>query len=164
MRSIVATVAIAILALGGANSPPARASDAGVAYCAVFAREAVRIDLMHTIPVSPQDVSNDYIEALAVQVFKQCVSVLPTLLPLPEKHRNLGSWIGDMRYMLEQRIEGAGTAPAADRPQASIASDEAWRQQCAATYRSWDEETGTVVRRGSHERVRCPCGDGVDCP
>lgn len=130
----------------------------GVAYCALYAREAVRIDLIHTIPVKPEDVNDAYITHLAVQVFKDCVSVLPTLLPLPEAHRNLDTWVGDMRYLIMQRV---GTAPATAEP---IAADEAWRQQCAATYRSWDEETGTVVRRGSHERVRCPCGDGVDCP
>lgn len=125
----------------------------GVAYCSLYAREATRIDLMHTIPVKPENVGDEYIEQLAVQVFKQCVSVLPTLLPLPAEHRNLGTWVNDMRRML---IERAGTAPA-------VANDDEWRAQCRTEYKTWDEATGTVVRSGSDARVPCPCGKEVTC-
>ena len=128
----------------------------GVAYCSLYARESTRVDLMHTIPVKPENVSDEYIKALAVQVFKECVSVLPTLLPLPELHRDLDTWISDMRYLLVQR---AGTVPAT----AAIPDDDLWRQQCEAQYRTWDPDTGTVVRAGSPDRVKCPCGGEVDC-
>lgn len=158
---LIGMVAVgAILLLLAALMSFARAEEPvtpSVAYCALYSREAVRIDLMHTIPVSPGDVTDSYIEALAVRVFQDCVSILPTLLPLPEAHRNLDSWIIDMRYLIMQRV---GTAPATAEP---IAGDEEWRRQCAATYRTWDEETGTVIRRGSHERTECPCGKGVTC-
>ena len=145
------------LLLSAALSGPAMAAEPSpsVAYCAIYSREAVRIDLMHTIPVRPQDVSDSYIEALAVQVFNQCVSILPTLLPLPEAHRNLDTWVNDMRYLITQR---AGTVPAAAAP------DEGdWASACAAEYRSWDPASGTVVRHGSPERVPCPCGKEVEC-
>jgi len=133
--------------------------DASLAYCAIYSREAVRIDLMHTIPVRANEVSDKYITDLAVQVFKQCVSILPTLLPLPEAHRNLDSWVNDMRYLIVQRdgvVAVAGTEPA-------TLGNEEWAAQCAAEYRTWNPDDGTVVRNGSPERVRCPCGGEVQC-
>jgi hypothetical protein len=48
-----------------------------------------------------------------------------------------------------------GTAPAAADPTPGRGSPE-WRAACAAEYRTWDEADGTVIRRGSPERVRCP--------
>jgi hypothetical protein len=114
---------------------------------------------MHTIPVKPDEVSDKYIVDLAVQVFKACTSVLPTLLPLPEDHRQLSTWVNDMRYLITQRdvaIATAGTEPA------TVGEDD-WAAQCAAEYRSWNPEDGTVVRRGSPTPVRCPCGREVVC-
>jgi hypothetical protein len=145
-----------ILAVLAARAVKAETPSPGVAYCSLYARESTRVDLMHTIPVKPENVSDEYIKALAVQVFKECVSVLPALLPLPEQHRGLDTWISDMRYLLVQR---AGTVPAT----AAIPDDDLWRQQCEAQYRTWDPDTGTVVRAGSPDRVKCPCGGEVDC-
>jgi len=70
--------------------------------------------------------------------FMECISVLPARLP----------------YSTEPQ----GTVPAGVDP-----NEETWRAECRAEYRSWDEATGTVVRRGSSERVRCPCGSEVTC-
>jgi hypothetical protein len=135
-------------------SSEGRASEAGFAYCAIWTREAVRIDLLHTIPVKPDEVTDSYIESLAVQVFRECVSVLPALLPLPEQHRSLKTWVGDMRFMVSQRdrtASVAGTVPASAAP-----DDDAWREACRSEYRTWDEADGTVIRNGNPERVRCP--------
>jgi hypothetical protein len=127
------------------------ASPVHLAFCALYSRESVRIDLMHSRPVGT--VTDKYIESLAVQVFHQCMSILPTLLPLPEAHRNLDTWVADMRTLLVSR---AGTEPA-------MGGDDEWRDQCQRQYRTWDEATGTVIRAGSPARVRCPCGEGVTC-
>lgn len=134
------------------------------AYCALYAREAVRIDIMHTLPVSRDEANSQYPRELARKVFAQCLTVVPALLPLPEEHRQLDTWAADMATMIEARLMTLGAAPATDAPAVEETSDEeAWRFQCRAEYRSWDEETGTVVRRGSSERVKCPCGSTVQC-
>jgi hypothetical protein len=143
----------------GLFSSQAETPSPGVSYCAIWAREAARIDIMHTAPVSAA-VTDAYIEGLAVKLFSECVSVVPALLPLPEGHRDLGTWVKDMQRML---ILQPGTEPAAEKPPAQGDADDEWRAACAAEYQTWDEETGTVVRAGSPERVRCPCGKEVDC-
>lgn len=67
-----------------------------------------------------------------VQAYGDCIRVLPTRLPMPEPQ---------------------GTVPATDK---SNAAGETWSEACAREYRTWDEATGTVVRRGSPDRVECP--------
>jgi hypothetical protein len=156
-----ATVLVIILAIGimfaalliTAKAETVQASPVHLAYCSLFARESVRIDLMHSRPIGPT-VTDEYIEGLAVEVFKQCMSILPTLLPLPEAHRNLTTWTADMKTLLVSR---AGTEPA-------MSGDAEWRAQCERQYRTWDEATGTVIRTGNPARVKCPCGEEVDCP
>lgn len=130
-----------------AKAETMHASPSGLAYCALYAREATRIDVMHTEPVKAYD--RDYLEALSVVVFKQCVSILPTLLPLPDGHRNLDTWLDDMQAFM---VANVGTEPAGEGDGGS----EEWRQACRQEYVTWSEEDGTVVRRGSPERVRCP--------
>jgi hypothetical protein len=141
-----------IVVLLQAKAETVQASPVHLAYCSLFARESVRIDIMHSRPIGPT-VTDEYIEGLAVEVFKQCMSVLPTLLPLPEAHRNLGTWVEDMRTLL---ISRAGTEPA-------MAGDAEWREQCERQYFTWDEATGTVIRAGNPARVKCPCGQEVQC-
>jgi len=58
--------------------------------------------------------------------YDECISVLPMRLPMPEP---------------------AGTVPA---------TGTTWAEACAAKYKTWDASDGTVVRRGSPERVKCP--------
>ena len=120
----------------------------------MYAREATRIDIMHTAPVTAS-VTDAYIEALALKVFEECVSILPALLPLPEGHRDLDSWVKDMQRML---ISRSGTEPAGDAPERAEGDegDEQWRAACAAAYLTWDADTETVIRNGNPERVRCP--------
>jgi hypothetical protein len=60
-----------------------------------------------------------------------------------------------------------GTEPAAADPTPSSHGDAAWREACRAEYRSFDPDDGTVVRRGSPARVRCPLvrvGDAWEIP
>ena len=152
MKILMALAALATLTTPALTETPSP----GVAYCALYAREAARIDIMHTAPVSAS-VTDAYIEALAVKLFEECVSVVPALLPLPEEHRNLGSWVKDMQRLL---ISRSGIEPAGDAP---VGVDDSWRASCAAEYRTWDPDTETVVRAGSPERVRCPCGEEVQC-
>lgn len=123
-----------------------------LAYCALYAREATRIDIMHTEPVDTRIANTNYITLLATRVYRQCVDNLPALLPLPEEHRNMRSWAADMRALVLSR---SGTVPASD-------DRTSWAEACAAEYRTWDEATGTVVRHGSPERVECPLVKGED--
>lgn len=86
---------------------------------------------------------NEYARAEALDMpgmnkaYEDCIRVLPFRLPI------------------------SGTVPATDRVIA--VSNEQWEAACAAEYRTWDPDTKTVVRRGSPERVRCPCGEEVQC-
>jgi hypothetical protein len=153
LTTVMAVLLGVIILLALLLESEAQASDASLAFCSLYARESARIELMHAIPVSPQTITDDYIEALAVKTFKECLSVLPTLLPLPEAHRNLTTWVADMKTLLVSR---AGTEPA-------MAGDAEWREACARTYRTWNEDTGMVIRKGSPEPVRCPCGTEVVC-
>lgn len=121
-----------------------------LAYCALYAREAVRIDIMHTQPIDTRIANTNYLTLLAERVYRQCVDNLPVLLPLPEEHRSMKTWASDMRALVLTR---AGTEPATDR-------GGGWAEACAAEYRTWDEASGTVVRRGSPERVECPLVKG----
>jgi hypothetical protein len=152
MVVVASLILMFTILLRPARSETVQASPVHLAYCSLFARESVRIDIMHSRPIGPT-VTDEYIEGLAVEVFKQCMSVLPTLLPLPEAHRDLGTWVADMKTLLVSR---AGTEPA-------MAGDAEWRDACARTYRTWEEETGTVIRAGNPARVRCPCGQEVNC-
>lgn len=117
-----------------------------LAYCALYAREATRIDIMHTQPIDTRIANTNYLTLLATRVYRQCVDNLPALLPLPEEHRNMRTWAADMRALV---ISRSGTEPA-------TGGSSSWAEACAEQYRTWDEATGTVVRRGSPERVRCP--------
>ena len=84
--SLVITAAIVVLmaVLLWANPAKSETPSTGMAFCSLYAREATRIDLMHTIPVKPENVSDSYIKALATRLYMECVSVIPALLPLPE--------------------------------------------------------------------------------
>jgi hypothetical protein len=148
-----AIVILFVVLLNTAKAEQIEATPVQLAFCALYARESARIDLQHTLPVNPSTVSDDYIRSLAVKVYGQCLSVLPTLLPLPSAHRDLGTWVADMKTLLVSR---AGTEPA-------MAGDAEWRAQCERQYFTWDEATGTVIRAGNPARVRCPCGEEIDC-
>jgi len=47
-----------------------------------------------------------------------------------------------------------GTEPAAADPTPD--GDAAWREACRSQYRTFNPDDGTVVRRGSPDRVKCP--------
>jgi len=164
---LVTLIALLFAVLMFAAKASAEPVSAGLAYCSVYAREQARIDIMHTLPVTPAEAQGKYPVELAVRIFRECVSVLPTLLPLTPEHRSLDSWHDDVQVMIRARLAEMGVQPAADPPAEASAvaapDDEEWRRQCAAEYSTWDPDTGTVVRRGSPERVRCPCMGEVQC-
>lgn len=64
------------------------------------------------------------------EAYGDCIRILPTRLPMPKEQ---------------------GTVPASDRK-----TDASWSAACEAEYRTWDAATGTVIRRGSPDRVECP--------
>lgn len=133
-------------------------SERSAAYCALYAREMVFIE---TMDGKGTTADTDYILADAKKHYGECISVLPTLLPLPQ---DLRAWLADMRDMMllvgRERTANVGTVPAKETP---VNDEEEWRAQCRAEYNTWEEETGTVIRRGNPERVRCPCGGEVTC-
>lgn len=128
-------------------------------YCALYSREMVFIEMMHGREVVTAD--TDYILDLAKRHYADCLAVLPALLPLPPEGA-LKVWLADVRDLLvltgSAKVADVGTAPATEDP-----GDAAWREACAAEYRTWNEADGTVVRNGNPERVRCPLQlvDGV---
>lgn len=128
-------------------------------YCALYSREMVFIDALHGEPITAD---TDYILARAKAHYGDCLAVLPTLLPLPAETGSLKAWLADMRDLLvltgSKRVADVGTEPATASP-----SDAEWRAQCRAKYRTWDEETGTVIRAGNPVRQKCPCGGEVVC-
>jgi hypothetical protein len=128
-------------------------------FCSLYARQMVFTDMMHG---KRPTADTDYILEVARKHYADCLAVLPALMPLPADTGSLKTWLADMRDLLvltgSERVADAGTKPATEAP-----SDEEWRRQCRAEYATWDEATGTVIRRGSPDRQPCPCGKGVNC-
>lgn len=118
--------------------------------CELYARESARISITHaektTVP------SEEELIQLFLREYWLCVSVVPALLP-PDQ--TIEEWARDIRGIL---LSDVGKTPAKDDP-----DDVEWRRQCRAEYSTWDEATGTVVRRGSPERVPCPCMGEIVC-
>ena len=132
------------------------------AYCSLYARQMVFIKVMH--PVESITADSDVILGVAKQEYQDCLSVLPTLLPLPKELGSLNQWLADMREIIILRARTQGIEPATEQPVVPVnLKEEEWKEQCRAEYVSWDEATGTVLRRGNPERVRCPCGGEVQC-
>lgn len=130
------------------------------AYCALYSREMLFIEVMH--PTRSITADTDVILELAKKEYGDCLAVLPTLLPLPVELGSLKEWLADMRDLVILR---AGRKPASDPPAPAnqLLDDVAWRAQCAAEYRTWNADTGTVVRGNGIGEVRCPCGSEVTC-
>jgi hypothetical protein len=151
-----------VLALAGqANAEQYTEIDPiNAAYCALYAREMVFIDMFEEDGGLTAD--SDVIKNAAVAYYAECVSILPALMALPKEKANFNQWVANTRDLIfilaKERVKDVGTTPATDKPE-----DEEWRRQCRAEYNTWDESTGTVIRRGSPERVKCPCGGEVIC-
>jgi len=129
-------------------------------YCALYSRVEVLRDAMHGTGLTAD---TDVVLARAKGHYGDCLAVLPTLLPVSD---DLETWLADMRDVLvlrgAERVANIGTEPASVNP-----SEEAWREACRSEYRTWDEADGTVVRRGSSARVKCPLvrvGDAWEIP
>jgi hypothetical protein len=101
--------------------------------------------------------------------------LLPTLLPLPAELGSFEQWLADTRDLI---ILKNGRTPATERPMPTTTSferfkptpvsttgldDAIWRAQCAAEYRTWNPDTGTVIRGNGIGEVPCPCGKEVKC-
>jgi hypothetical protein len=142
--------------------------------CAMLSRELVRVEIETGNTYSPvlvsevlnyeeradaslkeitaQDALKRYTTHL--QLCEVMIDISPSL-PKVEAATN-EAWARSV-VSLASRFDGI--APATGRPLGT----DAWREACSAEYRTWDPETETVVRKGSPERVRCPCGEEVDC-
>jgi hypothetical protein len=159
---LVAVAAILISVLHARSEDLSEISVGNASYCALYSREMVFIEMMHGDDMVVAD--TDYILKIAQGHYGDCLAVLPTLLPLPEETGSLRSWLADIRDLMvltgRKKVIDIGTVPAVDK---KPDPDEEWRRQCRAEYSTWEEETGTVVRRGSPERVRCPCGTEIQC-
>lgn len=140
---------LAVLLGAAVMSRRAVAEDIG--YCLLWAREATRLDYQNAAELVPAEA----IERNVVRRYHWCAlqeTGQRLLLPgRPEEHAT-AAWSAFLAEAFAARLaarQAAGTAPADVGP-------SEWVEACAAEYRTWDEATGTVVRRGSPERVRCP--------
>lgn len=131
-------------------------SPAPASYCALYSRTETLMDILH--PKEGLVADTDVVLQRAKGHYTDCLSVVPTLLPVSQ---GLQPWLADMRDLIILKARYEGTMPATEKP--TVREDTSWKDQCRAEYRSWDEDTGTVVRRGSPERVKCPCGTEVEC-
>lgn len=157
--SLIALIFVSITVMARGEERLSEISPKLAAYCALYSREMTLINILH--PTKAIDADTDVILEIAKGHYGDCLSVLPTLLPMPANLGDLKSWLADMRDVVLLRSRSLGTEPAVEEK--VVEGDEEWRAQCRAEYNSWEEETGTVVRRGSPQRVRCPCGGEVRC-
>lgn len=129
-------------------------------YCSLWAREQTMIDITSATDFTTLTSSQPQILKDKAKNLLLCQAM--DMKPLLEGDNSDEAWSLRVYRLLIVQAEAyataQGTEPADEKP-----GDEAWREQCRAEYRTWDEDTGTVVRRGSHERVRCPCGGDVAC-
>lgn len=145
----------------GLMSTPAYAGDQYV--CALWARAQNSVDFSTTNDVDMLTADEGFIALRLDDLYGSCI-LQPKLRPGLEGDRSTNVYIAGIMAILQTRISQVGTEPAGSDPTpASPKGDEEWKAQCRYEYNSWDEETGTVVRHGSPERVRCPCGNGVTC-
>jgi len=172
---VAAIVLIAVLIFAGPTKSEeySEINPKLAAYCSIYARESVFIQVMH--PTTSITADTDVILAMAKKEYGECLSVLPTLLPLPAELGGFEQWLADIRDLL---ILKTGRKPAAERPLPTTTSferfkptpvsatgldDATWRAQCAAEYRTWNPDTGTVIRGNGIGEVPCPCGKEVKC-
>lgn len=143
-------------------------------YCALWARERVRIELMSTEDIDTRLADVDRIQDMAMRSYHHCLLQETEYLKLPQVPATFSAvWAENMRALI---IDRAGTTIAttplttdgqpltSGSPRGGTgAGSPAWRAACEKEYRTWDPETGTVIRRGSPKRVPCPCGEEVNC-
>lgn len=168
---------IVFLLLAGVIVQAAERDPTRLVMCAMVSRELVRVEVETGRTYSPVMVGEvlhyeeqadpslkDITPADALKRFTThrqiCEAMIDIMPALPKVDAaNNEAWARSIAT-LAGRFDGV--EPAGDPPPPDPGSDE-WRQACAAEYRTWDPDTGTVIRKGSPERVRCPCGDEVDC-
>jgi len=130
-------------------------------YCDLWAREQTRIDVTTATDFTTLTSTQLMIQQYKAKNLLICRSM--EMKPMLEGSSSDEAWSLDMYQILIQKaqtaVEAQGTEPASDSPK----EGEDWENQCRANYRSFDPSDGTVVRRGNSERVRCPCGDTIDC-
>ena len=160
MRRCGLTVAFVLGLTAQANAEQySEISAVNASYCALFARQMVFMEIFQDGKLTAD---SDVIRSAAVAHYSDCVSILPTLMPLPPDLGAFDQWVADVRdlvfMMAKEKAGSIGTVPATENT-----ADEEWRRACRGEYNTWDEQTGTVIRRGNPERVRCPCGTEVVC-
>lgn len=155
-NALIAVVALAAIGLVvSALLNAVRAAEP--AYCALWAREQTRIDFIAAID-NPRDAGDslsatpEAIEGRLGRNYSLCrVMEVRPLLEGGDAMKTV-AWVASMHQLLRGRFAGQGTVPAGDRP-----TPDGWAAACAAEWRSFDPEDGTVIRpRSKGGKVRCP--------
>ena len=181
-RALIAPFALLTVTLA-----PVSAMAAAPQYCVLWAREDVRITLLSTNDVDLITATPELIRRMFDRRYAWCVSQKADHLGLPGGDRRLtDAWVAFMaeRILGKRQPEPVGDAPEPvdEDPEAEVANEAAkppaaketnapiamsmsgfpvgstehldW---CRTEYRTWDEETRTVIRQGSGgRRVPCP--------
>lgn len=152
-RRIVELTVAGLIALVSWSSP-APAYDWN--YCKIYAREYVRV-----VVASDPDfatATDVLVEKLLNGVYAKCVNTefAPALPDVPEASD--GSWVRWMATVVRKTTPEQGTVPATADPTPETTTDSAWATACKKRWpASFDAATGTVIRRGSHNRrTKCP--------
>jgi hypothetical protein len=159
-----------VVALVSASICPVAATPDG--YCQLWARDVAELEVRtgaqlnlifegDSLVFSRRDdvdlktADGNLVEIRAETQFRTCMAIPEyDALPLPDlPTAHAENWATTVALYAVGR---QGTEPAGVDPTPNPASAAEWRAACEAEYRTWDEADGTVVRRGSSERVPCP--------
>lgn len=168
---------LVLAAAGWGLLVPHPAASAGSLYCNLWAREVVRVEAQtgslfdmeirdseaagvvfyQTSDPAMAEATPELLIARAASHQRDCKFLVEfETLPLPlNPHAQNDGWA---KAVASLTLSRQGIMPAGEN-----IGDNEWRAACEAEYVSWDPETETVIRKGSPERVRCPCGSEVQC-
>lgn len=163
------------VALLSASACPAAATTDG--YCVLWSRDVAELEVrtgaqlnlifegdrlvfLQRDDVDLKTADGNLVELRAQSQFRTCMA-LPEYdaLPLPDlPPAQTTNWAHRVAL---QSVGRQGTEPAGDdtepnRPIKSDGGSPEWAKACSIEYRTWNPDDGTVLRRGSPERVRCP--------
>ena len=155
---------LGVLLVGALLTRPARAEDRS--YCVLWAREAVRLDYLHeTAAITPEALEEAWLRRYLWCGNQETGQRLG--LPGWKDDATQKAWaefIAAAYRATQERADAAGTEPAGDAPEdppadtvpAERLADEEWRRACGDIWRTFDPETGTVIRP-NRRGVRVPC-------
>lgn len=131
--------------------------------CNLYAKEVTRVNLQCAKDIDLITADDKLIAMMLEKAYYHCLLLETDTPPIPDcPARKADAFIA---FMSRNVLGRQGTVPAmADPTPARSENTPEWRDACEAHYRTWDAETGTVVRRGNPDRVPCPCTPEGDCP